>query len=132
MNSLILFLTYILKAQSSNIIPQCFPCVDPYAERDRIVYFLNLLWCPLSEQETWAPALGRGALSIWPRLGFLMQLSSSLSLPGLYLNSVESMCHLRKITVDNSVAFLPSLAGVIGINDIFTLIYEYVLIVVGS
>lgn len=64
-------------------------------------------------------------------LGFLAQPSALRSL-SLDLNSVERMCCLRKITVDNSMAFLPSLARVIGINEIFTSIYEYVLIVVGS
>lgn len=42
------------------------------------------------------------------------------------------VCHLRKTTVDNSEAILPSFAGVSEINEICTLIYEDVLIVAGS
>lgn len=86
------------------------------------------------KSESGVLTLPRGSLVPVGEAVFLKQLSPCLASPS-FSHSMErqhGVCHLRKITVDNSKAILPTFAGVSEINEICTLIYEDVLIVVGS
>lgn len=100
MKHLFLFFNFFFKIQSNNIIQQCFPCyyfANSYIECNCTVYFLNFIWlAPVKTmRRVFHYSQRRFCPSRWGLL-FLKQLSFLLSLPLLYLNSIESVSFKKK------------------------------------